>query len=59
MSKIKRARYTLEFKMEAIRLVQSGQSVASVAKTLELADQTLHHWIKAQGQLKEPVLVMR
>jgi transposase len=55
MSKSKRARYTLEFKMEAVRLVQSGQSIAAVSKTLGVSDQTLHNWIKAQaqGQLKE------
>jgi len=56
MSRIKRARYTLEFKLEAVRLTQSGQSIAVVAKTLGIAEQTLHNWIKAQarGQLKEP-----
>lgn len=30
----KRGRYTLEFKQEAVRLVESGQSIASVARTL-------------------------
>jgi transposase len=55
MSKINRARYTLEFKREAVRLTQSGQSMAAVAKTLGIAEQTLHNWIKAQaqGKLKE------
>lgn len=55
MSKTNRARYTVEFKMEAVRLTQSGQSIAAVAKTLGMAEQTLHNWIKAQaqGQLKE------
>ena len=43
-----RAKYTLEFKLEAVRLVRSGQSVASTAKILGLADQTLHNWIKAE-----------
>ena len=32
MSKTKRARYTLEFKLEAVRLVKAGQSVAAVAR---------------------------
>jgi transposase len=50
MSKTNRARYTLEFKMEAVRLTQSGQSIAAVAKTLGIAEQTLHNWIKAQAQ---------
>ncbi|WP_175964428.1 transposase, partial [Burkholderia pyrrocinia] len=34
MSKMTRARYTLEFKLEAVRLVKAGQSVAAVAATL-------------------------
>jgi transposase len=55
MSKFQRARYTLEFKLEAVRLTRSGQSIAAVAKTLGIAEQTLHNWIQAQarGQLKE------
>jgi transposase len=54
MTKTTRARYTLEFKQEAVRLVESGQSQASVAKTLGLVEQTLFNWVKAnrQGRLK-------
>ncbi len=48
MEKIRRARYTLEFKLEALRLIGAGQSIAAVAATLGLADQTLHNWVKAQ-----------
>jgi Transposase and inactivated derivatives len=61
MTKTTRARYTLEFKQEAVRLVESGQSQAAVARTLELVEQTLFNWVRAsrQGQLKgadsEPV----
>ena len=36
MTKTTRARYTLEYKQEAVRLVEGGQSQASVAKTLGL-----------------------
>jgi len=56
MEKMHRARYTLEYKLEALRLVGSGQSIAAVAATLGLADQTLHNWIKAQreGRLGGP-----
>ncbi|MFN7087950.1 MAG: transposase, partial [Burkholderiales bacterium] len=50
MSKTKRARCTLEFKLEAVRLVQGGQSIAAVAKVLGIAEQTLHNWIKAHCQ---------
>ncbi|MBV8523198.1 MAG: transposase [Acetobacteraceae bacterium] len=50
MSQLKRARYTLEFKLEAVRLVRSGQSTAAVSQVLGIADQTLHNWIKAEEQ---------
>jgi transposase len=54
MSKAVRARYTLEFKQEAVRLVTGGQSIASVARTLGVVDQTLFNWVKAdrQGRLQ-------
>ncbi|SDX26816.1 hypothetical protein SAMN05216333_13226 [Nitrosomonas oligotropha] len=32
--KVKRASYTLEYKLEAVRLVQSGRSCAETAKVL-------------------------
>ena len=47
MTKSKRGRYTLEFKQEAVRLVESGQSPASVARTLGVVEQTLGNWLKA------------
>ena len=50
MSKGKRAQYTLEFKIEAVRLVRSGQSVAAVSATLGVSDQTLHNWVKADSR---------
>ena len=43
----KRGRYTLEFKQEAVRLVESGQSVASASRSLGVVEQTLSHWVKA------------
>ena len=49
MSKTKRARYTLEFKIEAVRLIRSGQSIAVVSATLGVASQTLHNWVKAEA----------
>ena len=54
MTKTSRARYTLEFKQEAVRLVEGGQSIAAVARTLDVVDQTLFNWVKAhkQGLLK-------
>jgi len=50
------ARYTLEFKREAVRLVRNGQSQAQVGQQLGVAGQTLHNWVKAEssGRLSEP-----
>ena len=48
MSKSKRAQYTLEFKIEAVRLVRGGQSVGAVSQVLGVATQTLHNWVKAE-----------
>ena len=50
MAKSKRAQYTLEFKIEAVRLVRAGQSVAAVSATLGVASQTLHNWVKAEAR---------
>jgi transposase len=54
MTKSKRARYTLEFKLEAVRLVESGESIAAAARKLGMVDQTLFNWVKAsrEGKLK-------
>ena len=56
MPKSTRARYTLEFKLEAVRMVKSGQSLAVVSKVLGVSDQTLHNWVKLDknGQLNGP-----
>lgn len=50
----KRGRYTLEFKQEAVRLVESGQTLAAAARSLGVVEQTLGNWIKLHraGQLK-------
>ena len=47
--------YTLEFKQEAVRLVQGGETVAAAAKSLGISGQTLHNWVKtnAAGRLRE------
>ena len=41
-----RAKYTLEFKMEAVRLVRNGQSSADVAKILGVPKGSLENWIR-------------
>ena len=50
MTKTSRARYTLEFKQKAARLVEAGQSIAAAARTLGVVEQTLFNWVKAQRQ---------
>jgi len=52
MTKATRGRYTLEFKQEAVRLVESGQSQA--ARNLGVVEQTLGNWIREHraGTLK-------
>ena len=51
----KRGRYTLELKGEAVRLVESGQSIAEAARSLGVVQQTLSNWVKLNraGKLKE------
>ncbi|MBP6058957.1 MAG: hypothetical protein KA524_11205 [Nitrosomonas sp.] len=38
--KVKRVSYTLESKLEAVRLVQGGESCAAIAKVLGMPSQT-------------------
>ena len=54
MTKTVRARYTLECKQEAVRLVTGRQSIAAAAGSLGVVEQTLFNWVKAdrQGRLK-------
>jgi transposase len=50
MTKATRARYMLEFKEEAVRLITGGERVATVAKNFGLSEQTLHNWVKAASK---------
>ena len=54
MERIPRKIYTYEFKLEAIRLVESGQSVAAAARSLGVVEQTLWRWVQDRkaGKLK-------
>ena len=49
----KRASYTLEFKLEAVRLIQCGQACSVTAKVLGIPKQTLDNWVRlaAKGKL--------
>jgi transposase len=42
----RRGRYTLEFKLEAVRLVKGGQDIAVTSKVLGMPHQTLWSWVK-------------
>lgn len=50
----RRARYTLEYKLEAVRLVKGGQVAGVTAKILDIPKQTLENWVRlhGKGQLK-------
>ena len=49
-----RGKYTLEFKMEAVRLVKGGQAIPVTAKILDVPVQTLGNGVRlsGKGQLK-------
>lgn len=49
-----RARYTLEFKLEAVRLVKAGQEVSVTARVLGVPKQTLSNWVRLaeKGELR-------
>lgn len=51
--KVKRAAYTLEYKVEAVRLIQGGQACSVTAKVLGIPKQTLENWVRfaAKGKL--------
>lgn len=49
----KRAAYTTEFKLEAVRLVRGGQSKSVTAQILNIPTATLGNWVRgaAKGEL--------
>jgi transposase len=47
---IRRARYTLEFKLEAVRLLKCGRVAAVTAKILGIPKQTLENWVRLHGK---------
>ncbi len=55
MKSIPRATYTLEFKLEALRRVRSGDAVRCVAREIGVPEQSIRNWSKAQaaGKLGE------
>jgi transposase-like protein len=51
--KRRRAKYTLEFKLEAVRLVKGGQDASVTARVLGIPKATLGNWIRGseKGEL--------
>jgi transposase-like protein len=49
-----RARYTLEFKLEAVRLVKGGQDASVTARVLGIPKASLGNWIRLaeKGELQ-------
>ena len=49
-----RARYTREFKLEAVRLVKGGQEASVTARVLGVPKQTLSNWVRLadKGELQ-------
>ena len=45
-----RRTYDDEFKLQALKLIESGQSVRSVAQNLGISENLLHHWKKSRSQ---------
>ena len=41
-----RGRYTLEYKLEAVRQVKGGQSIAAVARVLGIPKASLSNWVR-------------
>ncbi len=54
---MRRKSYDKEFKVEAVQMVKSGKKVAEVARELDLAEQTLHNWVKKFSKDNEDAFV--
>jgi transposase len=46
MTTVSRRRYTAEFKVQAVGLVNNGKSVPEVAQELEISDGVLYAWVR-------------
>ena len=45
-----RAKYTLEFKQEAVRQVKAGKTASVVARTLGIPKASLTNWVRAESK---------
>ena len=50
LTKQVRAQYTLEYKLEAVRQVSAGQSIAVVSKVLGIPKASLGNWVRQAGK---------
>ncbi len=49
MKRIPKVAYTLEFKLEALRRVRSGEAVRRVGREIGVPEQSIRNWLKAQA----------
>ena len=55
---MQRAKYTSEFKEEAVRqVIDKGHPVVDVAKRLGIGDQILYKWVKKFKDTNKPVAI--
>ena len=52
MKRVPKVAYTLEFKLEALRRVRSGEAVRRVAREIGIPEQSIRNWVKAQANGK-------
>ena len=50
MKRIAKARYTEEFKVAAVQLIDAGRRPAEVAREIGVVEETLHDWLKAHHE---------
>lgn len=50
MKRIPKVAYTLEFKLEALRRVHSGEPVRKVGREIGVPEQSIRNWVKAQAE---------
>lgn len=49
-----RRKYDETFRREAVKMVNNGQSVRSVAQSLGVAENLIHKWKKARNRVSTP-----
>lgn len=53
MKKSTRSSHTLEFKREAVRMVENGQTMAAAGRSLGVVEQTLFNWVMGASILAD------